>query len=91
MTETNNLDVQSRVIAHARAFIGTYGGLSYLGPFFGTPSIGFYSDEQDLKPVHRVTAHAACRALQGRLIDLDAADIPVLDFLLNQGAEETLK
>ena len=52
VTATNNLDVQSRVIANSRALIGTYGGLSYLAPFFGVPSIAFHSDDSDLKPAH---------------------------------------
>ena len=38
-----NLDVQTEVISHARAFVGTYGGLAYLGPFYGLPSVSFYS------------------------------------------------
>ena len=43
MTPERNLEVQTRIISDARAFVGTYGGLAYLGPFYGVPSIGFYS------------------------------------------------
>jgi hypothetical protein len=82
MTPSDNLEVQSVAVAHARAFIGSYGGLSYLAPFFGLPSIGFYSDETDLKPVHRSVAHAACQTLGGRLIDLHTSDVRVLDSIL---------
>lgn len=39
-----NLAVQSAVISRASAFVGTYGGYSYLAPFYGVPAIGFYSD-----------------------------------------------
>lgn len=39
-----NLAVQSAVISHARAFVGTYGGYSYLAPFYGVPAVGFYSE-----------------------------------------------
>ena len=39
-----NLAVQSAIIGHARGFIGTYGGFSYLAPFYGVPALAFYSD-----------------------------------------------
>jgi hypothetical protein len=40
----NNLALQSAVVARARAFVGTYGGLSYLAPHLGVPSLSFSSD-----------------------------------------------
>ena len=55
-----NLAVQSAVIARARAFVGTYGGYSYLAPFYGVPSVGLYS-RQTFKLHH---LHAAQRALE---------------------------
>ena len=79
VTPANNLDVQSRVIANARAFIGTYGGLSYLAPFFGVASIGFHSDATDLKPAHLEAIRAACRALDGRFVELHVDDVDLLD------------
>jgi len=78
---TNNLDIQSRVIANARALIGTYGGLSYLAPYYGVPSVGFYSDDQDLKPAHRGAAHEAARALGSRLAELHVDDLELLDWM----------
>ena len=39
-----NLAVQTAVISGARAFVGTYGGLAYVAPFYGVPSVAFYSD-----------------------------------------------
>ena len=47
-----NLALQSQAIADARLFVGTYGGLAYLAPFLGVPSISFYSDPSSLKPIH---------------------------------------
>ena len=79
VTPANNLDVQSRVIANARAFIGTYGGLSYLAPFFGVPSIGFHSDDSDLKSAHLEAIRAACRVLDGRFVELHVDDVELLD------------
>ena len=52
MTPEKNLEVQTEIIANARAFVGTYGGLAYVGPFYGVPSIGFYSTESELIPAH---------------------------------------
>lgn len=34
----NSLEVITRVIAHAKNFVGTYGGLSYIGPLCGVPT-----------------------------------------------------
>jgi hypothetical protein len=47
-----NLEIQTEIISHAQAFVGTYGGLAYLGPFCGVPSISFYSTEEELVPAH---------------------------------------
>ncbi len=44
MDPSTNLAVQTEVISRARAFVGTYGGLSYLAPFCGVDSMAFYSD-----------------------------------------------
>jgi hypothetical protein len=41
----SNLAAQSAIIAGARAFVGTYGGFSYLAPFYDVPSVAFYSRE----------------------------------------------
>jgi hypothetical protein len=38
-----NLAVQSAVIAGAKAFVGTYGGYSYLAPLYQVPALSFYS------------------------------------------------
>jgi hypothetical protein len=38
-----NLAVQSAVISGARAFVGTYGGYSYLAPLYGVPAVAFFS------------------------------------------------
>ena len=39
-----NLAMQTAVLRRASAFVGTYGGFSYLAPFYGVPSVGFYAD-----------------------------------------------
>ncbi len=40
----NNLALQTAVVGRATAFVGTYGGFSYLAPFLGVPSLSFSID-----------------------------------------------
>jgi hypothetical protein len=48
----DNLRVQTAVVAHAQAFVGTYGGFSYLAPFLGVPSISFSTEPGKTQPWH---------------------------------------
>jgi hypothetical protein len=64
MTLKNNLTVQTQIISRAQAFYGTYGGFSYLAPFYGVPSISFYSREDRFLPVHLDIAHRAFRTIK---------------------------
>ena len=43
MRPDRNLAVQSAVISGARAFVGTYGGYSYLAPMLRVPALAFFS------------------------------------------------
>ena len=52
MEPSNNLAVQTEVVSRALAFVGTYGGLSYLAPFYGVDSIALYSHGQDFHYHH---------------------------------------
>lgn len=45
----HSLDTVSRIVANARQFICTYGGLSYLGPLYGVPTVAIYDGEPNLK------------------------------------------
>jgi hypothetical protein len=51
-----NLAAQSAVVARAQLFVGTYGGLAHLAPFYGVPTIGFASDSREINPVHLTVA-----------------------------------
>ena len=55
----NNLEVQTAVVARARAFVGTYGGFSYVPTFVGVPSYSFYSDPSKFNPRHLDVMKAA--------------------------------
>ena len=41
----DNLGVQAAIVAGASAFVGTYGGFSYLAPFLGVPSTAYYAND----------------------------------------------
>ena len=67
-----NLELQTRLIAGARGFIGTYGGFSYLAPFHGVPSLSFFSRRNGFEPHHLDLAHRVFdRLLPGGFLALD--------------------
>jgi hypothetical protein len=78
MIARNNLAIQSKVISGARAYVGTYGGLSYVAPFYGVDSLALYSDPDKFSMHHlqvalRVFAnmkHGSFTALDVRSLDL---------------------
>jgi hypothetical protein len=82
MSPGRNLEIQTRVIGRARAFVGTYGGLSYLGPLCGVPSIGFYSHGSHLVPSHMEIGWRLGRAMGAPLATLDVRQVGMLGALL---------
>ena len=62
MRPSNNLEVQTAAMSRARAFIGTYGGLGYLPPFFGVSSACFLSDATEPRSWHLELAQAVFAA-----------------------------
>jgi hypothetical protein len=54
-----NLHIQSAIVARADAFVGTYGGFSYLAPFHGVKSLAFYSDPGGFSLKHLHMARSA--------------------------------
>jgi hypothetical protein len=70
-----NLHVQSAIVSRAQAFVGTYGGFSYMAPFYGVKSLAFYSDPVGFSPKHLHMAHSAFDAIgAGGLLEVrDAA------------------
>jgi hypothetical protein len=55
----DNLEVQTAVVARARAFFGTYGGFSYVPTFVGVPSYSFYSHPSQFNQRHLDAMKAA--------------------------------
>ena len=83
MTPRTNLDVQSKVLARARAFVGTHGGLSYLAPLYGVKSLSFYSDPGAFSPHHLELSRRVFTAMQpGSYVALHVSDIESLRDLL---------
>ena len=89
MDAPRNLAVQAAVIARARAFVGTYGGYSYLAPFCGVPSLAFYS-EPNFKVHHlQVAQHVFARLGGATVVPLNVSAAPVLRLALS-GSPVTL-
>lgn len=55
----NNLEIQTAVVARARAFVGTYGGFSYVPTFVGVPSYSVFSDPSKFNRRHLDVVTAA--------------------------------
>jgi hypothetical protein len=92
MSPRTNLEVQTKVIAGARAFVGTHGGLSYLPPFYGVKSLSFYSDARAFTVQHLDLARRALGGLQpGSYVTLDVNDLDTLRATLGQEYEVTIR
>ena len=75
MAPDGNLEVQTAVIAGARAFVGTYGGYAYLAPLLGVKSLAFYSVEDAFFAHHLALARDRFRRLgAGALVPIDVRD-----------------
>lgn len=72
MTARTNLGVQLELIARARFFLGTCGGLAWVAPFLGVPTVAVYDSDHLLLP-HLYLARQAGRAA-------GAADFTPLDL-----------
>jgi hypothetical protein len=82
---SSNLAVQTAVVARARAFVGTYGGLSYLGPLVGTPAISLYSDASRFRRQHLDLARRVFAEPEyGAFVALDVDELPLLDLVAPQ-------
>jgi hypothetical protein len=82
MAPARNLAVQTAVIARARAFVGTYGGYSYLAPLCGVTSLAFYS-ETTFRMHHLQVAQQAFAQFGGpTVLPLHVAAMPALRLAL---------
>ena len=83
-----NLHAQSAVVSRAQAFVGTYGGFSYMAPFYGVRSLAFYSDPAGFSQKHLHMARSAFETIGATgLLDVrDAAGAEAVDHAMGAGA-----
>jgi hypothetical protein len=80
-----NLDVQTRVISNAKAFVGTYGGFSYLAPFCGTSTVAFYSNPTAFRFDHLEVSKRVFSSLKtGSFVPLEVKDLHVVRLALGR-------
>jgi hypothetical protein len=83
MTPERNLEIQTAVIAGARAFVGNYGGYAYLAPFCNVPAIAFYSNRDGFHAYHLELADRVFRRMNaGSLVAIDVRDAALLRVAL---------
>ena len=79
MRAEDNLEVQSAVIGGAEAFVGTYGGFSYLAPLLGVNTVAFYSHPAGFRFDHLDVARRVFSSLRlGAFVPLDVREIDVV-------------
>lgn len=83
LSPRKNLDVKTRVIARARGFVGSVGGLAYLASFCGVRAVAFYSDARALPNCHLEVARRAFATRPfGGMTLLDRRDCDLVSFPL---------
>jgi hypothetical protein len=79
MTPETNLDVQTRIIQGAQAFVGTYGGFSYLAPLCGVDTLAFYSHVTGFRFDHLEVAKRIFSGMKrGTFVELDVRSAALL-------------
>jgi hypothetical protein len=78
----NNLDVQTAVVAHAKALIGTYGGFSYLGPLCGVATRAVFSDRHGFDRSHLDLARRIFHRLGDPPFDVVSLDETAVDAVI---------
>ncbi len=82
MEPANNLEVQSRIIARSRGFVGTYGGLSYIAPFYRRPAISFHRNLGDVLPSHLNTANTVFASFEAPFLVLTPDEMGLMESVL---------
>jgi len=79
MTPRTNLGVQTALIAHSSTYVGTCGGLAWLAPFLGVPTVGVYADDRLLTSHLLLARQAGRRAGAAEFMPLDMRALEVVD------------
>jgi hypothetical protein len=86
-----NLELQSALVSRASEFVGTYGGFSYLAPFYGVRSTAYYGDPDGFSRRHLLMARSAFRAIgMGDSLNVQPATI-THDEPRRHGGTESLR
>ena len=86
MRPERNLEIQASVMSRAAGFVGTYGGYSYLAPFFGTPSLSFYSERNFYYHHLHMAQHAIDAAGGATLTVVSTSDAALLRSVVGGSA-----
>lgn len=79
MEPRRNLGLQSAIVAHARYFLGTCGGLAWLAPFLGVPTVAVFVDDALLRPHLTIARQAGARVGAAEFAALDLRALRRLD------------
>jgi hypothetical protein len=63
MHPRENLALQTAIVGGASAFVGTYGGFSYLAPFLGVETRAYYGNPDGFSPRHLLMARSALASI----------------------------
>ena len=79
MHPRENLALQTAIVAGASAFVGTYGGFSYLAPFLNVRTTAYFSDPDGYSARHLLMARSALESIgAGGLLDVRPAGLGTL-------------
>jgi hypothetical protein len=76
-----NLGVQTEVIAGAKVFVGTCGGLAWLAPLLGVETLAIYEDDRYLTAHLYAARYAYRRTGAARFSVLNVSGMRRLDYL----------
>jgi hypothetical protein len=83
LTPADNLRVQTGIVSAAAAYVGTYGGFSYVAPLCGTDAITFYSEPSLFRHDHLEMARRVFDEVGGaRFLAAHRDELTFLDSVL---------
>jgi hypothetical protein len=92
MSPTNNLELQTFVVSRAKAFVGTYGGFSYIAPLCGVNALSFYSDPDKFNSHHHELAQRVFSAPGfGSLGLIHTRDAALVDLVFGPAAPKPVR
>jgi hypothetical protein len=80
MAPRTNLGVQLALVARSRYFLSACGGLAWLAPFLGVPTVALYEQDRLLAPHLFVARQAGARAGAAEFTPLDLRGLGRLDL-----------